>query len=66
MTDRCAIVNASVRAERVDADEEVEVGGDDAARRQRRRAIMMTTYGVERVGCRRPTALGIWRFVASE
>ncbi len=29
-------------------------------------AIAMTTNGVERVGCRRPTALGICRLVASE
>ena len=29
-------------------------------------AMAMTTYGVERVGCRRPTALGIWRLVDSE
>jgi hypothetical protein len=31
-----------------------------------RAAITITTTGVERRGCRRPMALGIWRFVASE
>ena len=29
-------------------------------------AIAITTYGVERVGCSRPTALGICRLMASE
>ena len=29
-------------------------------------AIEITTYGVARVGCSRPTALGIWRLVDSE
>ena len=29
-------------------------------------AIVMATYGVPSFGCSRPTALGIWRLVASE
>jgi len=29
-------------------------------------AMVMTTKGVERLECRRPIALGIWRLVDSE
>ena len=29
-------------------------------------ASPISTYGVPRVGCSRPSALGIWRFVASQ
>src|SRR3954469_7792354 len=29
-------------------------------------AMMISTYGVERVGCSRPSALGIWRLRDSE
>jgi len=29
-------------------------------------AMMISTNGVERVGCRRPSALGIWRLRDSE
>ena len=53
------------RAERVDADEEVEVLGTTSAAASTA-AMTIRTNGVRALGCRRPIALGIWRFVASE
>ena len=65
ITDACAIANASVapNANVPARKSRSEVSTSPNASTPH---TLIATHGVDRRGCSRPIALGIWRFVASE